>query len=58
MIIKNTENEKNNQKIVVKSIVIESDDDDIKNIMNDMIYSIEVNSLKKKRKSNNQSGGY
>ena len=56
MIIKITENEKN-QKIVVKSIIKESDDD-IKNIMNDMIYSIEVNSLNKKRKNNNKGGGY
>ena len=56
-LIKENDQEKQNQKIVMISNINEDKGDEIQNIMNDMLSSIEVSLLKKKKRNSNK-GGY
>jgi hypothetical protein len=56
-LIKENDQEKQNQKIVMISNINEDKGDEIQNIMNDMLSTIEVSLLKKKKRNSNK-GGY
>jgi hypothetical protein len=56
-LIKENDQEKQSQKLVLMSNINEDKGDEIQNIMNDMLSTIEVSLLKKKKRSSNK-GGY
>lgn len=58
MLIKASELEKSNHKnTIIEDYNIETGDE-IRNMMNDILYSIDMNSQKKKKSNNGKSGGY
>jgi citrate lyase gamma subunit len=56
-LIKENDQEKQSQKLVLMSNINEDKGDEIQNIMNDMLSTIEVSLLKKKKRNSNK-GGY